>query len=225
MSDQKRKAPVGSRNRKGIRAQMEVPVNLERVLIEAGRDLAFYQVFVSDPARALADRGYRLRATERAMLSAMPQTALRKMIDHLRPEKLTKSRFAKQVATAVAGTLLFSTAACESTAGITPASGGVTPEFPADANYPATRGISPNLPADASTSGAEGTGGVGGSDPVDASSDGAQTGAGGTPMLDSGLRDGDQAGSGGEPVWQADTGPGADAGISPDVPDTGVESD
>jgi len=150
------------------------------------------------------------------MLSAMPQTALRKMIDQLRPEKLAKSRFAKQVATAVAGTMLFTTAACES----------------------ATAGVDPEYLPDTSTSGTAGTGGVGGSDSVDASDanrdSGQQAGSGGepvwqndtgTPVLDAGSRDGGQAGSGGEPVWQADTGTEVDAGISPDIPDTSVDSD
>lgn len=160
MSDQKRKAPVGSRSRKGIRAEMQVPVNLERVLIEAGKDLAFYQEFISDPAQALVNRGYHLRATEQAMLSAMPQPALQKMIEQLKPEKLTKSRFAKQVATAVAGTLLFSTCARESEE---IHSGGVQPDWPADASSDPSRGIGPDLPADASAAGTGGSGGVDGS--------------------------------------------------------------
>lgn len=203
MSDQKKKAPKGSRNRKGIKAEMEVPVNLERVLIEAGKDLAFYQALVSDCARALADRGYRLRASEQAMLSAMPRHALQKMIEQLRPEKLAKSRFARKVATAVAGTVLFSTSACDSSGNPPPpASTGITPEYLADANNYATQGITPDFPDAASTGGIEGTGGVGGSELPDASPDGSQ------------------AGTGGESVWQADTGPiTVDAGVSPGLLD------
>jgi hypothetical protein len=179
---------------------MEVPVNLERVLIEAGKDLAFYQALVSDPARALDERGYRLRATEKAMLSAMPQPALQKMIEQLRPEKLTKSRFAKQVATAVAGTLLFSSASC--------ASGDSAGIRPADASANSAAGTGGNGGVDGSFSANAGSagGGVAPDWPMDASTEGSDT----TPT-----------GTGGQPAWQPDTGPVplADAGGSgPDWP-------
>ena len=109
MSEPEGKRPVGSHERKGIEAQMEVPVNLERVLLEAAQDSVFYQALLSDRARALADKGYHLRASEEGMLAAMPRTALEKMVEQLRPDKLKKSTFAKHVVTALAGTLLIST--------------------------------------------------------------------------------------------------------------------
>jgi len=231
MSDQKRKAPVGSRNRKGIRAEMQVPVNLERVLIEAGKDLAFYQALISDPARALEDRGYHLRASEQAMLSAMPQPALQKMIDQLRPEKLTKSRFAKQVATAVAGTLLFSSAACESEE---LQCGGVQPDWPADAIADSSGGIDPNRPNDASSeSGTAGTGGTGGRINIedsgraeggpDSTVDAGSTGTGGMTagvnpdwFVDASV-DGNQANDAEQPTWEIDGGIRT-RGIAPDLP-------
>jgi hypothetical protein len=115
MSEQERKKPLGSHERRGIEAEMEVPVNLERVLLEAGQDPACHQALVTDRPRALAEKGFVLRASEQAMLSAMPRDALDKMVERLKPDKLKKSTFAKHVVTALAGSLIITTSACDST--------------------------------------------------------------------------------------------------------------
>lgn len=122
------KRPVGSHERQGIKAEMEVPVNLERVLLEAAQDPAFYRSLLEDRARALAEKGYHLRASEQAMLSVMPRVALDKMVERLRPDKLTTSTFAKHVVAALAGSLIVSTSACDPES--TPA--GITPNWPPD---------------------------------------------------------------------------------------------
>jgi hypothetical protein len=105
MSERERKRPVGSHERTGIKSEMVVPVNLERVLLEAAQNSVFYRELTADRAQALARKGYQLRASEQAMLSALPQSALYKMVERLKPEKLTKSAFAKGVVTALAGSL------------------------------------------------------------------------------------------------------------------------
>jgi hypothetical protein len=111
--DQKRR-PVGSHERKGIHAEMEVPVNLERVLLEAAHNPAFYQALLSDRSRAPAKKGFQLRASEQAMLSAMPQAVLEKTVERLKLGGAKTNSFAKHVVTAVAGTLLISTSGCDS---------------------------------------------------------------------------------------------------------------
>jgi hypothetical protein len=150
MSTGAEKKPVGSHERKGIKTEMEVPVNLERVLLEAAQDAAFYRALIADRARALAEKGYQLRASEQAMLSALPQTALDKMVERLKPEKLKKSTFAKQVVTALAGSLLISTSACDSE---DPKPMGITPDWPDGGGA----GRAGNVAVDGGTSGVSGT--------------------------------------------------------------------
>jgi hypothetical protein len=117
MGEREKRKPIGSHERKAIEAEMEVPVNLERVLLDAAQDPAFYRALVIDRARALAEKGYRLRPSEQAILAAMAQNALDKMVERLKPEKLKKSTFAKGVVTALAGSLIITTSACDSEAG------------------------------------------------------------------------------------------------------------
>jgi hypothetical protein len=229
MSDQKKKVPVGSRSRKGIKAEMVVPVNLERVLIEAGKDQAFYQALRVDRGRALAERGFQLRTTEQAMLSAMPWQALEKTIERLRPETLKKSRFAKRVASAIAGTVLFSTAACSDDSAGDNLKGGTAPDgwlqdTTAEASTSdsasvgdasVSQGISPDWPADASRdSGQAGTGGI---PPIGGSGGGGV----GPDWPNDASFDGSQAGTGDAAAWQPDSGM-VTGGIAPDLPDGAV---
>jgi hypothetical protein len=193
------KKPVGSHERKGIKAEMEVPVNLERVLLEAAQDPAFYQSLIKDRSRALVEKGFRLRPSEQAMLSALPQLALDKMIERLVPDKLKKSSFAKHVVTALAGSLIISTSACGTDLGPTK---GVSPDWPID-------GGSGTSGAAGRDSGSGGTGGVFTTTPP------ATTGTG--PSWPAGSGGVSGAGRGGNIVVTKDAG-AAGTGIGPGWP-------
>lgn len=191
MSNLKEKRPIGSHERKGIEAEMEVPVNLERVLLEAAQDSEFRKALASDRALALAGRGFRLRESEQAMLSALPQSALDKMVEQLRPEKLKKSVFAKHVITALAGSMIISTAACDGT----------------------TKGNAPDMPQDGSADSSGGMGGesvnVGGGGNVTRGvtadwPDAGPAGGGGVKSSNAG-----QGGTGARPDWPKDSDSGS----------------
>ncbi len=238
--------PVGSRQRKRIAVAMEIPINLERVLLRAARDASFCQALKSDRDRALQQCDYDLRPTELAMLSGMPWDALQKMIERFQPDRLDKSQFAKRVAAAVASSVLLSTAACDDSEGPEPpASMGVVPDWPSQqdsgpggaggaggapdaASVPiggSPAGVGPDWPAqhDSGTAGAGGTGGA-----PDAPYDSGASGSAGMPpdwpaRPDSGTADAggtggtaDAGGTGGPPP-QAPF-PIVDAGVSPDFP-------
>lgn len=106
MSERETKRPVGSHERQKLKVDAEVPVNLERVLLEAAQDEVFCNTLITDGARALAEKGFSLRTSEQAMLSTMSSDALEKMVERLRPDKLKRSTFAKYVVTALAGSMI-----------------------------------------------------------------------------------------------------------------------
>lgn len=184
MVDSRRKAPIGSRSRRGVRTKMQVPVNLERVLLEAGKNPAFYRALVTDRARALAEHEYRLRDSEQAMLSALPIEALDRMIQQLKPDKLKKSQFARRVATAIAGTVLLSSSGCSDSQ-----TKGSEPDMPIDAAQDVTQSDSGIDAGDGETVvtggipsiGGSGGGGVGPDWPGSGGYDSGQGGAGGEP--------------------------------------------
>jgi len=142
---------TGIRSRKGIKANMEIPINLERVLIEAAKDSAFFEKLMTNREHAVLERGFDLRPSELAMLSAMPESLFEKLIEGFRPAKLAKSRFARRVVAAMAGSMMLASAGCADSedrfdgadAGIGPdaedrfvgADTGMDPELPKDAGY------------------------------------------------------------------------------------------
>jgi len=117
----------GSCQRRGLRAQSEIPVNIERVLLRAAEDGTFRERLLEDPAGAL--EGASLTGSEQAMLLAMDRTILTTLIDRFRSGSRPRSRFAQKVASAVAGTLLLTTAACGSGDDM---AGGAGPDLPPD---------------------------------------------------------------------------------------------
>ena len=130
MAENKGRKPVGSRNRRGIRTKLEIPINLERILLRAAEDREFRDALLTDAARAPSENGFALRSSERAMLSAMPRTLLEKLIERFRPDKLKRSRFARHVAAAFAGSMVVTATACGD--GGDGASRGAAPDFPED---------------------------------------------------------------------------------------------
>ena len=104
---------VGSVTRQGPRDDVRIPVNLERVLLAAAGDDAFLGRLLDDPAGAAEQGGYELTDSERAMLSALGRGELESLVERLRPERIGRSRFARNVAAAVAGSMIVSVVACD----------------------------------------------------------------------------------------------------------------
>lgn len=107
----------GSSTRRGVRTDIVIPVNIERVLLRAAGDPAFRQALIESPEGALEGQGFSLLGSERAMLASMTRSTLEAMIESINPGRQKRARFAKRVAAAVAGTMLISTAACGSDGG------------------------------------------------------------------------------------------------------------
>ncbi|MBW2263242.1 MAG: hypothetical protein JRG91_14830 [Deltaproteobacteria bacterium] len=116
---------VGSSERQGPREDVNIPVNLERILLAAAGDDEFLGRFLSDPAGAAMQEGFDLTGSERAMLSALERRDLGKLVERFRPERIRKSRFARHVAAAVAGSMIISVVACDVAKG-----GGAGPDLP-----------------------------------------------------------------------------------------------
>ena len=98
---------VGSWKRRGLKAEVDVPVTLEHVLLEAARDEDFRRNFLDDPTGAVEKAGLRLTDSESAMLGSLPREALMAMIDRMAPERQKNRRFLRAVTAAtVAGGML-----------------------------------------------------------------------------------------------------------------------
>jgi len=106
-----RRALVGSYARRGLEATVEVPINLERVLLMAVEDAQFCGALLSDADRALGDRHIELQPSEKAALASMPRSVLEATVAGLKPNRQLGRAFTQQVAAAVAGTVLLSAGA------------------------------------------------------------------------------------------------------------------
>ena len=126
----------GSHGRSGRRLELEIPVSLELVLVRASEDEEFRTELLDDPGPAVERHGIEMKPSERAMLQSMSRGALETMIDGFRPSIHGRSRFARKVATAVAGSLVVGVVSCgEARSGedvIIDAVGGVGPDMPWD---------------------------------------------------------------------------------------------
>jgi hypothetical protein len=133
---EKPKVVKGAHNKKGRRMQMEIPVSLELVLLRAAGDEAFRDALLDDPERTLLDSGIEMRPSERAMLLSMSRGVLETMVGRFAESGPGRSRFAKKVATAAAGTLLVTAISCGEASSDEDtridAVGGVMPDMPLD---------------------------------------------------------------------------------------------
>jgi hypothetical protein len=102
----------GSHQRRSFKRKVEIPVNVERVLIKAATDEAFRAWLLEDRQAALAEGHFQLSDPERAMLANMDRSMLEAMAARFAPGSRRVGRFARKVASAVAGTMLVTTAAC-----------------------------------------------------------------------------------------------------------------
>jgi hypothetical protein len=121
-----------SKNHRGLRAEAEVPVNLEHVLLRASRDADFKERLLADPATAIAAAEIALTASEGALLTAMPRASLEAMIERFAPKRQKDTRFLRKVgAAAVVGGLLV--ASCDS-GNDTAMDGGMDPDADSDSD-------------------------------------------------------------------------------------------
>ena len=119
-----------NRDHRGLRAEAEVPVNLEHVLLRATREAEFKERLLADPAAALVDAEVALTASERALLTAMPGASLEAMIERLAPKRQRDRRFLRKVgAAALVGGLLV--ASCDG-GNDTAEDGGMGPDADTD---------------------------------------------------------------------------------------------
>ena len=127
-----------SKNHRGLRAEAEVPVNLEHVLLRASRDAEFKERLLADPAAAIIDAELSLTASERALLNAMPMASLEAMIDRLVPKRQRDRRFLRKVgAAALVGGILV--ASCDG-GNDTQLYGGSGPDADSDSDSDADAG-------------------------------------------------------------------------------------
>ena len=113
----------GSHERHGLKAEVQVPVGIETVILKASQDAGFKEILLSDRQAALNQCGFDLSHSESAMLSSMAPENLEAMIDRLNPATQKNKSFAKRVGTAaVMGGLLVASVCSEScqAAGIGP---------------------------------------------------------------------------------------------------------
>ena len=128
---------IGAHERRRPTPEMKIPVNLERALLEAGRDTAFAEALLRDPSGAMASRGIEMTPSERSLLRAIPPNTLRTMVERFRENVNYKERFISRVKAAVAGTVVLAASACDYSSSSdeypegTPL--GATPDWPANA--------------------------------------------------------------------------------------------
>jgi len=191
--------PKSGRRKRGT---VKVPVGVEKLLYHATQNPTFRKELLQDRQGAITRSGVQLRPSEEAMLKAVPDAVLERMIDNIIPENPMRRKFMRVVAAAAtslaAGTAV---AGCDE--------GEVEPDGGSLSN-----GIRPDM-ADAEPGGGGMDAGVLPDMPDAESPDGSE--------MDTGLPDGSQPDGSVDVIPEG--GYGGDAGILPDtsLPDGNVE--
>lgn len=113
----KRGRIVGAASRRNLTSDVEIPVNVEQLLLRAARDVDFRERLLASPCEVLDSYEPALRPSERSVIESMPAHVLTTIIDRLAPPRRRQQRnsaFASAVATAVAGTMAFTVSSCAS---------------------------------------------------------------------------------------------------------------
>jgi len=143
------------RRQRPARGTMRVPVGLEQLLYLAAGDAGLKERLLADPVAAAAEKGVRLRPSERAMLEVTPRATLGAMVDRIVPANPRRRKFMGLVATAAAS-LAAGTAGCRFDSDEDPPvdtccytgvdadhgscwAGGITPDYDIDADAPMVR--------------------------------------------------------------------------------------
>jgi hypothetical protein len=142
-----------NRGHRGLRAEAEVPVNLEHVLLRAARDAKFRARLLADPSTAIREAEITLTASEGALLAAMSGRVMEAMIDGLAPRRQKNTRFLRQVgAAALAGGILV--ASCDG-GNDAHKYGGMGPDTDVDSDSDADSDTDTDTDADAGPDGGE----------------------------------------------------------------------
>lgn len=138
----------GSRSRKPRGKSMEIPINIEKILLRAAGDDAFCSALLENATRAVEEKGFGLRDSEKAILGSMPRSTLEAMIGRIGSPSGSKGRFARHVAAAVAGSMIITAAACGDDEPTRGATADVPDDTAGDTAWPdlPTQGIMPDLP-------------------------------------------------------------------------------
>ncbi len=83
------------------RAKISIPVGVEKVLYKAAIDPAFRGRLLEDRMKAIESEDMKLRPSEMMVMRNVKGSALRKMIERIRPQQHGGKRIMKAVATAV----------------------------------------------------------------------------------------------------------------------------
>ena len=122
---------VGSWKRHGRSSRVDIPVNWERVMIEAAQNPDFKESLIANREQAIARAGFRLSDSENAMLAALSPETLEVMIRNIDPKRLKNRGFARTVAAAVmvGGVLI---ASCDDSENV--ATLGMDPDIDSDSD-------------------------------------------------------------------------------------------
>ena len=99
---------VGTWRRHGLRSESLVPVNIERLLLQAVESRNFRELLLRDKEKALIEYGGELTHSERAMLVLIPANELEALVLRLKPSLQKNRSFIKHVAATVAGSMILS---------------------------------------------------------------------------------------------------------------------
>ena len=107
----RRKNKVGAYQRRGLKAEVQVPVNIEKALLLAAEDRSFLNALLDDRQLALEESGIRLTESEKAILNALPETMIQTLVSRLKPSTQRNRKFVRNVAAAtVIGGMIIATA-------------------------------------------------------------------------------------------------------------------
>jgi hypothetical protein len=123
---------VGGRPAAHRKRKVRVPIGIEKVLVRAAADEAFRDGLLGRRKETLDNLGEDLTATERSVLSTIPDDSLNQMIANIDLRRHSRKRFMKGVLTAA----LITSAATATIIGNECCSTGATGDWPEDVGNP-----------------------------------------------------------------------------------------
>jgi hypothetical protein len=143
-----------AKRRRVSRDKVKVPVGLEKILFHAAREPRFKDQLLADRNGAIDGLDVRLRPSEMAVLSTVPNAALEAMIAHIVPRNPHRREFMGLVAAAAAslaaGTAATGCTGCDE-GEAEPNGGGVDAGIDGDDDFDTDTDSSDNTDSDSST--------------------------------------------------------------------------
>ena len=132
-----------------------IPVGLEQVLYTAAKDPEFYQALLADREAAVATRGWSLRASELAMLRAIPAAQLEAAVQGMdtSADNVPRRKFMRAVAAGATTVSMLAAACGEDTVKGTRPDQGADQGADQGVDLGASRGIRPDMPDPAKEAG------------------------------------------------------------------------